>query len=71
MGKYQEYVLGTVCFLAAAVSLAAAAAICFFLFAGAVPFCRKKESSRFWAVGIGSRRRGSSVFSRCLSAALM
>ena len=42
MGKYQEYVLGAVCFLAAAVSLAAAAAICFFLFAGAVPFLQEE-----------------------------
>ncbi len=42
MGKYQEYVLGAVCILAAAVSLAAAAAICFFLFAGAVPFLQEE-----------------------------
>ena len=42
MGKYQEYVLGAVCFLAAAVSLVAAAAICFFLFAGAVPFLQEE-----------------------------
>ena len=42
MGKYQEYVLGAVCFLAAGVSLAAAAAICFFLLAGAAPFLQEE-----------------------------
>lgn len=50
MGKCREFALSAACFLAAAVSLAAIFAICFFLLEAAVPFL-KEEGARAYFGG--------------------
>lgn len=47
MGKYRESALSAACFLAAAVSVAAVASICFFLLEAAVPFLKEEGAAAY------------------------